>query len=188
MWGSWSGMAGGVLSSLTGTGANILLFLFLVVVVNIDPKVALVTALAAMTAVSIVGLVLLGLVDQQLNVVVEAGRVISVGDFGTDLAASEADLLGMWLAAIPVVVWGAPLGAWVAARVKEHQLVGFVAVLAAVEVVTTMLLVPELRTETPLLVYLASGLLLFPALMVGLQRARIQVFRTEAVSSNGDGG
>lgn len=167
---------GGVLSSLTGTGANIVVFLFLVVLAGVGPKVALPTALMVMTAVSIVGFTLFGIIDRQLAVEVVGDRVTSVGGTPVDLLAAEADLLGLWLAAVPVVVWGAPLGSFAASLVREHHLVRFVAALAAIEVVTTAILVPELRTEPAMLVYLAAGLLLLPAIFVALQRHRNLVF------------
>ncbi|MEE9413921.1 MAG: sulfite exporter TauE/SafE family protein, partial [Acidimicrobiales bacterium] len=122
--------AGGFLSALAGTGANILVFLFLVVIADIDPKTALPTALMVMCAVSLVGFVLFGLIDGQLSVELNGDRVVSVGGTATDLPASESDLFGLWLAAIPVVVWGAPLGSWAASKVKESHLVIFVACLA----------------------------------------------------------
>ena len=172
-------LAGGVLSSLTGTGANILLFLFLLVLADVDPRIALPTALTVMAAVSIVGFVLFAIIDRQLDVVVQAGRVVNVGGITTDLDASNADLLGLWIAAVPVVVWGAPLGSLVAARVKEQHLVGFVAVLAGVEVLTTFVLVHELRTEVSLMIYLAVGLLLLPTACVVCQQHRFRIFDTE---------
>ncbi len=171
--------AGGALSSLTGTGANILVFLFLVVLVGVNPKVALPSAIMIMTAVSIVGFVLFGLIDGQLNVALADGagsRVVSVGGQAFDGVASETDLLGLWLAAVPVVVWGAPLGSFVAARVKESRLVGFVAALAAFEVATTIFLVEEIRTEAALTVSLLVGLATVPAAMIWLERRRHQLF------------
>lgn len=169
-------VAGGVLSSLTGTGANILIFLFLVVLAGVRPKVALPTALMVMAAVSVVGFTLFGLIDQQLAVEVVDDRVTAVGGAPVDFAAGEADLLGLWLAAVPVVVWGAPLGSLAASLVREHHLVRFVAALAAIEVITTAVLVPELRTEPALIVYLLVGLVALPALFIILQRYRQRVF------------
>jgi len=164
--------AGGVLSSLTGTGANILVFLVLVVVAGVSPKTALPTSIAVMASVSVVGFVLLGVLDGQLDVELAAERVMSVGGTPVDLAASEADLLGLWLAAVPVVVWGAPLGSWAAARVDERWLVGFVACLATVEVATTLLLVDELRTNVAMIVYMLAGLVALPAALIALSRGQ----------------
>lgn len=168
--------AGGFVSALTGTGANILVFLFLVVLVDVNPKVALPTAIMIMAAVSAAGLVLFGLVDGQLDVEVVDGVVTSVGGAATALPAGETDLLGLWLAAVPVVVWGAPLGSLAASLVAERRLVQFVALLATVEVVTTFVLVDELRTDGALLTYLVVGLVVTPALLIALRRHRAAVF------------
>jgi uncharacterized membrane protein YfcA len=170
--------AGGLLSSLTGTGANILVFLFLVVLAGVGPKTALPTAIMVMMSVSIVGFALFGLVDSQLAVEVVGDRVVTVGGSPVDLMAGRADLLGLWLAAVPVVVWGAPLGSLAASLVREDHLVRFVAVLAAIEVVTTFLLVTELRTDRALVVYLAAGLLVLPLAFALAGRHRARLFAT----------
>ncbi|MDH3706974.1 MAG: sulfite exporter TauE/SafE family protein [Acidimicrobiia bacterium] len=170
------GLAGGFLSSLTGTGANIAVFLFLVVLVGVDARIALPTAIGVMTAVSVVGLALFGVADGQLDVTVAGDRVVAVGGEPVDLAASEADLLGLWLAAVPIVVWGAPLGSWLASRVTERTLLRFVAALAAFEVLTTFVLVPELRRDGSLIVFFVGGLLLTPLAILALRSRRGQVF------------
>ncbi len=169
-------LAGGVLSSLAGTGANILVFLFLVSVADIQPKVALPTALIVMTAVSIVGFGLFGLIDGQLNVDIVADRVVAVGGQAVDLEASRTDMFGLWLAAVPVVVWGAPLGSWAASLVKERHLVRFVAALAITEVITTFVLVEELRTDVALIAYLVVGLPVLPALFLVCRAKRFTWF------------
>jgi uncharacterized protein len=164
---------GGALSSLTGTGANILVFLVLVVVAGVDPKRALPTAIVVMAAVSVVGTLLLGVFDGQLDVELVGDRVVGVGSTGgLDLEASRADLLGLWLAAVPVVVWGAPLGSWAAARVRERWLVSFVAVLAAVEVLTTLVLVDDLRSNPAMISYMLAGLILLPTCLLVLARRK----------------
>lgn len=163
-------VAGGVLGALTGTGANLVVFLFLVVVAGVAPRVALPTAVAVMAVVSCVGFVLLGLIDGQLFVSTDQGRVVEVGGQAVDLATSKADIFGMWLAAVPVVVWGAPLGSLVASKVSNARLVGFVAVLAVVEVVTTVLLVGQLRRSPAMAAYLVVGVVAVPAMFVGAGR------------------
>ncbi len=168
--------AGGLLASLTGTGANILVFLFLVALADVLPKTALPTAIMIMTAVSVVGLVVFGLFDGQLAVETVGDRVVSVGGEPADLDAGRADLLGLWLAAVPVVVWGAPLGSLAASLIREEHLVKFVAGLAAFEVLTTFLLVPELRSDRGLIIYLVIGLLVVPVGLLAARRNRRSIF------------
>lgn len=186
--------AGGLLSALTGTGANILIFLFLVVLADVAPKTALPTAISVMAAVSIVGFVVFGLVDGHLDIELLSAsgaegaatgddRVVSVGGIPVDLAAGRADLFGLWLAAVPVVVWGAPLGSLAASLVDERHLVRFVALLAAVEVVSTFVLVGELRTEPALVAYLVVGLVVLPAVFIMLRRHRLRVFDPAGIQS-----
>lgn len=182
------GLFGGFLSSLTGTGANIALFLFLVVVAGVNPKVALPSAIVVMAAVSVCGLLVLGLLDGQLRVEVDGSAVTSVGGEPVALPAARGDLLGLWLAAVPVVVWGAPLGSWVASLVRETTLVRFVGLLAAVEVATTFVLVRELRTDAPLVVFLVGGLAALPTAFVVLERQRTRVFATGAARPEPDPG
>jgi len=167
---------GGGLASMTGTGANIIVFLFLVLLADVNPKTALASAVIVMAVVSVAGTIVLGIVDGQLAVSLEAGRVVQVGSDTVDLRADRNDLFGLWFAAAPVVVWGAPLGSWVADRVREAHLVAFVAVLAAAEVLTTAVLVEELRSEGPLVVYLAAGLVLAPLGMVWMRSRRALIF------------
>lgn len=167
---------GGVLASLTGTGVNILVFVFLVSMADVLPKTALPSAVMVMAAVSVSGLVGYGLVDGQLYVAVTDGVVTSVGGKAATLDAGRTDLLGLWLAAVPVVVWGAPLGSFVASLVREANLVRFVALLATIEVITTFLLVPELRTEPALMAYLVGGLAVVPAGLLLMRRHRRRIF------------
>lgn len=159
-------LGGGILSAWTGSGANILVFLFLVVLCGVDPKESLATCIIIMTAVSLAGLVILGLADGQFDTEVVDGIVTSVSDVAVDLPQQSSDLVGLLLAAIPVVVWGAPLGAAVAAAVGVRRLEAFVAVLATIEVVTTFVLVKEIRSDAVVLVSLGIGLVVLPALAV----------------------
>jgi uncharacterized membrane protein YfcA len=174
-------LGGGVLASMTGTGANIVVFLFLVLLADVNPKSALPSVVIIMAAVSVVGFVLLGIVDGQLSVAAIDDRVVEVGSTPVDLPSDRADLFGLWFAAVPVVVWGAPLGSWVASHVREAQLVGFVALLAAGEVITTIVLVEELRSDGPLIAYLVGGLVLLPLLLIWLRNSRDRLFRATPV-------
>ena len=169
--------AGGALASMTGTGANIVIFLFLVLLADVNAKIALPTVVIVMAMISLAGTAIIGVAHGNLFVEVVGDRVVAVGGLATDLPADRNDLLALWLAAVPVVVWGAPLGSWVAAKVRESQLVGFVAFLAAAEVITTFVLVRELRTDPALLAYLVAGLLILPSGLILLRQHRHRVFQ-----------
>ena len=69
----------------------------------------------------------------------------------------QADLFGMWLAAIPVVAWGAPLGAWIAARMTARMLVGLALTIATLEIASTIVFLDDLRTNRALAIYATAG-------------------------------
>ena len=166
---------GGVFSSLTGSGTDVFLFVFIVLVAGVTPKVAIPTSIVAMASVSVLGFVILGLWHGQLDIALDAtsSQVIAVGGdaFGPELA-TQFDLFGIWLAAAPIVVWGAPLGAWAASKVSERTVITFVAFMALLEVLTTAIFLDDLRTDR---VLLAFG-------VIGLVLAYLAVHRLESLS------
>ena len=154
---------GGAITSLTGTGVNVMLFLFIVLMAGLHPRVGVPTSILTMASLSIVGFVALSLIHGQFDLGFNAmGEVISVSDRVADppLQAGRVDLLGFWLAAVPVVVWGAPLGTWVVHILHERRLIMFVGVLAFVEVLTTVIFLDDLRSNRALLAYFVGGLIL----------------------------
>lgn len=162
----WFGLAlcaflGGGISSLTGTGVNVLVFLFIVVMCGLHPRVGIPTSVVIMAAISIVGLATLGVVDGQLAVGLgPTGEVVSVGGQAVaPLPAERWDLFGLWIAAVPIVVWAAPLGTWMVQRLHEDRLAKFVGTLAAVEVLSTFILLDELHSDPALIAYALLGLL-----------------------------
>ena len=158
---------GGVVSSLIGTGANLLVFSLGVVLCGLHPRVGVPTAVVTMAGVSMLGLAMLGLAmlgvaDGQLDIGFAAtGEAASVGGAAVDpLPARQYDLFGLRLAAIPVVVWSAPLGTWFVSVLREERLVAFGGVMAAVEVVTTVIFLDQLHDDPALIAYAVIGLVL----------------------------
>ena len=151
---------GGVLSSLAGSGTDVMLFVFLVLVAQVSPKVAIPTSIVAMATVSVFGLAILGLWHGQLDIGLSGADVVSVGGeaFGPE-AATRFDLFGIWLAAAPIVVWGAPFGAWLAAKVTERTVIRFVAAMALLEVATTAIFLDQLHSDALLASFAVAGLL-----------------------------
>ena len=136
-----------------------------------------------MAFVSTIGFVILGIVGGQLSVYLDAaGAVTGMGT--SDMAAlppGQFDLYGLWLAAVPIVVWGAPLGTWVAHVLHETGLIVMVAIMAAAEVLSTALFLDELRTDTALLTFAVGGLVVAIALVSWLGDKR-SFFVTPAYS------
>ncbi|MGF1596839.1 MAG: sulfite exporter TauE/SafE family protein [Acidimicrobiales bacterium] len=154
-----AGIGGGAASFLVGSGADVFLYLALVALLGLSAGVGVPTSVIVMAIVSAVGFVLFGIVDGQLSVTVEAGHVVAVGGQAIDpLPADRYDLFGLWLAAAPVVGFGAPLGSWAASKVSDRTLARIVVGLALTELASTAVFLPELRSDTRLLVYAVTGL------------------------------
>ncbi len=180
VWGGIVLMAfvGGGISAWTGAGVNVLVFLFLVVMAGLHPRVGIPTSVLLMAGISIVGLVTLGFLDGQFDIGLSADgeRVIALeGRAFGPVEASRYDLRGLWLAAIPIVAWGAPLGTWVVTRLREDLLVTFLGLAALVEVVSTFALVDQLHHDTALLAYAIVGLVVAVAGVVLLRRHRVSI-------------
>lgn len=182
---------GGAVTAMVGSGADVMLYLVVVLLLGLDARVGVPTAVITIASISVVGLALLGLWNGQLDVTLsgDASQVVAVGGrevaagaagpvFGTggELAAGRYDLFGLWLAAIPAACWFGFLGAYVATRIRPRALAAFVAALAAAEVLTTALFLEELRTDGWLLLYAVLGVVVMCAGLVLLARSRRKVF------------
>ncbi len=157
-----TGLVGGLASSLVGSGADVLLYVTVVVLIGVSPRVGVPTSVVVMAGVSLAGLVVMGLIDGQLAVGLDkAGRVNELGGDAVGRSADGAvafgagepldpgryDLFGFWLAAAPVVAFGAPLGSWAVAKVTDRQLVRFVVLLATAETLSTVIFLDGLLRE-----------------------------------------
>jgi uncharacterized membrane protein YfcA len=101
-----AGLVGGVAAALTGVGIDTVAYLVLVLVYRVDLRIAIATSIVLMAYDSLVG------------TVVSAAR-----------GAMTEQLLWNWLAAAPVVLFGAPLGALLVQWIPRVFTMGFVAVL-----------------------------------------------------------
>ena len=105
---------------------------------------------------------------------------VSVVGFATTAVAgglvfdtsSSTSVGSMWLAALPVVAVGAPFGAWLAHRITETRLTQLIISLAAAEVVSTVLFVPELRSAEGVVAVIMIAAVASVAFFVGLPVAK----------------
>ncbi|MCP4248160.1 MAG: sulfite exporter TauE/SafE family protein [bacterium] len=177
----FAGFLGGIASALTGSGADVMVFLFAVILCGLHPRVGVPTSILAMASVSSVGLVVLGLIHGELSTAIDStGSVIAVaGDPVGPLSGDRYDLYGLWLAAIPVVVWGAPLGTWVAHVLHEKGLILLVGAMAAAEVLSTAIFLDDLRTDPALLAYGVLGIVFAVSVISWLTARRHRLLRLE---------
>ncbi|USN98940.1 MAG: sulfite exporter TauE/SafE family protein [Phycisphaeraceae bacterium] len=106
------GVLGGVASALTGVGIDMIAYTVLVLLYRCDLRVAISTSVVLMAYNSLIG------------VLVTAAS----GEIGPDL-------LGHWLAAAPVVLFGAPLGALMLQVIPRTPTMILVALLCLVQLV-----------------------------------------------------
>lgn len=112
------GVFGGIFSASTGSGIDMFTFIVLTLAIGINEKVSTPTSVVIMGLNSVVGFVLRGI----------------TGD-----AAAAFDY---WLVAVPVVIFGAPLGAYAASKASRDQILVFLLSLISAELVSTLILVP----------------------------------------------
>ena len=113
------GITGGIFAANTGSGIDTLTFIVLTLAFGINEKVSTPTTVVIMGLNSVVGFAVHGLLIQQIGIVWE-----------------------YWLVCIPIVILGAPLGAWVASRVSRDAIIYLLLSLITLELITTILLIP----------------------------------------------
>lgn len=104
------GLLGGITTSLTGVGIDMLLYTVLVLLFRTDVQAAVPTSVIVMAVSSIMGSVL----------------HLVIGDI-------DRDVYYYWLAASPVVILGAPLGAFLVSVISRVKTLYVVAVLCVVQ-------------------------------------------------------
>ena len=180
-----AGALGGAASALVGSGSDVFMYLFVVVLFGVRGGVGVPTSVVTMAIVSVAGFLVLGVFDGQLNVDINAaGLVTAVGgeQLAEPLSTRQADLFGMWLAAVPIVAWGAPIGAWVASRMSPRALVMLALSIAAAEVLSTIIFLDSLRTDLALAVYSVIGLIVAIGGVMVLAANRQRLFGLEPIS------
>ncbi len=187
---------GGIASSQVGSGADVLIYLALVVLAGVSPSVGVPTSVLVMTSVSIVGFVVIGILDGQLAIGLDAlgnvtsidgasvaadGKVAVFGS-GNALEAQRFDLFGLLLAGVPSAAWAGPAGSWATSKLSDRRLVMFVVALAALEVLTTIIFLEPLRNDLQLVIFsVASVIVLFSGLR-WLQANRVKILQLDPVA------
>jgi uncharacterized protein len=118
-----AGFVGGLMSGLAGCGENIVVFMVMVLLFRVSEKIATPTTVVLMTMVTITGFAL---------------HVLVVRDFTRTVTS-------YWLAAVPVVSVGAPLGAILCSKMSRRAIVNVLLVLITAEFTSTVLIIPMSR-------------------------------------------
>lgn len=115
-----AGLWGGIVSGLVGSGMDIFGFSILVLLFGMCEKISTSTSVILMAINAVVGFIL---------------HEYFIGDF-------VEPILGYWLAAVPVVVVGAPIGAMLCSLLKRKTIVRILIGLISIELVSSLLLIP----------------------------------------------
>ncbi len=113
------GVAGGIFAANTGSGIDMLTFIVLTLAIGVNEKVSTPTTVVIMAINSVFGSALHAFVVQDLGVAFD-----------------------YWLVAVPVVVFGAPLGAYAASKASRDHIIILLVTLISIEFITTLILVP----------------------------------------------
>lgn len=113
------GAIGGIFAANTGSGIDTLTFIVLTLAFGVNEKVSTPTTVVIMGLNSVVGFLMHGVVMQDIGIVWE-----------------------YWLACVPIVILGAPLGAYVAGKVSRDAIIYLLLSLITVELITTIILIP----------------------------------------------
>lgn len=114
------GFLGGIVSGLVGNGIDIFVFAVMVLLFRINEKVATSTSVIVMAINALVGFVY---------------QIFGIQDFTESVQS-------YWLAAIPIVVVGAPMGAILCSQLHRQTIKQILISLILIELVTSLLLIP----------------------------------------------
>ncbi|WP_305909407.1 sulfite exporter TauE/SafE family protein [Methylomarinum sp. Ch1-1] len=115
-----TGVVGGGMTGLVGNGIDIICFSVMVLLFRLTEKVSTPTSVILMAINSLVGFML---------------HVFVIGDFNERVEA-------YWLAAIPVVVVGAPLGAYCCTKLNNKMIATVLIALILIELFSSLCLIP----------------------------------------------
>ena len=115
-----TGLFGGVMSGLVGNGIDIICFSVMVLLFRLTEKVATPTSVVLMAINAVIGFCL----------------YLFVLDGFTE------QIKNYWLAAIPVVVVGAPLGAYFCSKLSSKLIANTLVCLIMIELISSLLIIP----------------------------------------------
>ena len=116
----FAGWGGGIMSGMVGNGIDVIVFSVLVLLYGLSEKVATPTAVILMAINAIAG--------------------FAFELFWFDQFSSTVE--GYWLAAIPVVIVGAPVGAFICNALSRQTIANVLLALIAIEAISSIILIP----------------------------------------------
>jgi len=118
------GVIGGILSAILGNGLDICTFAFVTLKYRISEKIATPTSVVLMASNAVVGFVLHGAVLQDM----------------------QPEAINYWLVSIPVVIFGAPFGAYVVSKLHRLVIASLLYLIIAAQFVGALLIIQPSAT------------------------------------------
>lgn len=153
------GFVGGAFSANTGAGTDMLAFIVLILAFGVDEKISTPTSVIIMGINSVIGSIMYIFVVQEVGIV-----------------------WNYWLVAVPVVILGAPLGAYVVSKIDRDVLIIAILFLIAVELGTTIWLIPFTPTITT---FIAAALIICVISFVAMLLYRQKVLAVQLKGNEG---
>ena len=116
-----SGFVGGVMTGLVGNGIDIICFSVMILLFRLSEKVSTPTSVILMAINAIIGF---------------SAHLFIVGGFSLQVES-------YWLAAIPVVVIGAPLGVYFCTKLNNKTIASMLICLISFELLSSILIIPQ---------------------------------------------
>lgn len=120
---------GGMLSGIIGTGIDFILFTMMIFIWHYDFKKAIATSVVVMA----------------FNAIIGFAAILTATDY------FSGEVVSYWLAAVPIVVIGAPLGAVACRYIDKNIMVYFLLILISVDIFSTVFII-GLKTHYMLLI------------------------------------
>ena len=159
-WGKWErlfclivGLFGGIMGGLVGSGMDILGFSVMILLFNLSEKCSTPTSVILMAINAVAGFIL---------------HKFFIGDF-------VEPVLDYWLAAVPVVVVGAPAGAIICSLLNQTTVVRILHCLILIELVSSLVLIPLNVTLIcfSVLIFALFCLIYYWVYLMGKKRSRL---------------
>ena len=117
------GLLGGLISSITGVGIDMLLYATMVLMFQSDLKISTPSSVIVMAFTSVVGI----------------ASTLTLSGWMPGRFSIDPEVFQCWIAAAPVVALGAPIGAWAVQKLPRVPTLVLISILCLVQFVWTLL-------------------------------------------------
>lgn len=154
------GFIGGILSAVYGNGIDIFTFAYVTLKYNLSEKVGTPTSVVLMAAMAVLGNLMQFFVTRDV----------------------QTDMIHYWVVCIPVVLLGAPFGAYVVSRINRLWIAYLVYVIIVAQFVAALLIIRPSASLLAMsgLVFLMGLAIFFVLTRIGEARTRRRIARTRA--------